>query len=365
MEAIGSLTGGVAHDFNNLLMAILSSLELLEKRVAHDARSLKLVDTARQGAERGASLTQRMLAFARRQELNPTTVEISGLVHGLTELLQRSVGPTIEIETRFPHDVKPVFVDPTQLELAILNLVVNARDAMPLGGTITISADARTIVSSTPSLTAGNYVLLSIADDGEGMDEQTLARATDPFFTTKGVGRGSGLGLSMVQGLAEQSQGKLSIRSRKGHGTTVDLMLPVAVAPLASHEPVEQPDAIPELAKPLRVLVVDDDFLIRTNTTAMLEELGHNPIEASSAREALEYLEHQSIDLLIADQAMPKVTGDQLIKEVRRSYPSLPIVLASGYAELPAERPEGVQKLQKPYSLRELEKAVEQATSTA
>ncbi|MDO9246217.1 MAG: PAS domain S-box protein, partial [Phenylobacterium sp.] len=222
LEAIGQLTGGVAHDFNNLLMAVLGSLELVRKRLPHDPRITPLIDNAMQGAQRGAALTQRMLAFARKQDLKLDPVDVPTLVRGMTGLLQRSLGPAMRIETHFPRGLSLVLTDPNQLENALLNLAVNARDAMPDGGAIRIEARPETLGEATEiGLPPGDYVRLTISDTGHGMDAAILARATEPFFTTKGVGKGTGLGLSMVHGLAEQSGGRMTVRSQVGEGTTV------------------------------------------------------------------------------------------------------------------------------------------------
>jgi PAS domain S-box-containing protein len=343
IEAIGHLTGGVAHDFNNLLAVVLGNLELLRKRLPEDARTRALLENAIEGAQRGAALTQRMLAFARRQDLNPQPVDVSALVRGMADLLQRSIGPTVRIETHFPLRLRPALVDANQLELALLNLVVNARDAMPDGGTITISGREEG---------PGPFIHLCVTDTGEGMDEATLARATEPFFTTKGTGKGTGLGLSMVHGLAEQSGGGFALRSRKGEGTTAEIWLPLAEvramaepsAPEAKHASPAEPD------RRLTVLVVDDDPLVLANTAAMLEDLGHTALQAASGAEALEILRQaQAVDLVLTDQVMPKMTGAQLIAAIRAERPQLPLIIATGFAELPADLDPHLPKLRKPF----------------
>ncbi|MBO0736453.1 MAG: response regulator, partial [Alphaproteobacteria bacterium] len=291
LESLGQLTGGVAHDFNNLLMTVLGNLELLKKYVPADPRIQRLVDGAIQGAERGASLTKRMLAFARCQELRPEPVEIAKLVNSMIDMLRHSLGPTIEIATDFEATLAPVRVDPNQLELALLNLAVNARDAMPLGGHLSISARAeRATGAEAPGLQPGRYIRTAIADTGCGMDEATLQRATEPFFTTKGRSRGTGLGLSMVDGLVAQSGGMMRISSQPGHGTRVDLWLPVS-DPRERDQAKPMPAALqlPQ-ARSLRVLVVDDDAMVGAGTVAMLEDLGHSAIEATTAARALEIL---------------------------------------------------------------------------
>jgi len=359
MEAIGQLTGGVAHDFNNLLMAVLSSLTLLEKRVSGDASAQRLIDNARQGAERGAALTQRMLAFARRQELNPEPVDIPALVRGMNDLLQRTLGPSHPIGLQFPLSLPWVLADSNQLEMALLNLAVNARDAMPGGGAISITASEATVEDRrVEGLAPGRYVKLAVIDTGTGMDAATLARATEPFFTTKGIGKGTGLGLSMIHGLAEQMKGELVLRSVIGKGTTAELWLPVtdvrqdAAAPTPVPETIDQP-------RNLRVLVVDDDSLVLMNTAALLEDMGYVVTEASSATEALAmFKDGSAFDLLITDQAMPGMPGTQLIEKTREIVPNLPIILASGYGELPEAAIHDIIKLAKPFGQAQLAAAI-------
>ena len=360
MEAIGQLTGGVAHDFNNLLMAVLGSLELLRKRMPDgDPKLLQLIDNAVQGAERGRALTQRMLAFARRQELDFKPVELATLMGSVRELLSRSLGPLVDLNIRMPEGLPLAQTDANQLETAILNLVVNARDAMPAGGTITISAEETTPPSEL-ALPAGRYVRLSVADTGSGMDAETLARAAEPFFTTKGVGKGTGLGLSMVHGLAEQSGGRLSLTSESGEGTTVILWLPVAATGATAAAIPAAPIVLLADARPLIIVAVDDDPLVLMNTTAMLEDLGHTVIDALSGPEALQKLsEAGQVDLVITDHAMPSMTGSQLAQHIRARWPALPVVIATGYAELPPGGNEELPKLSKPFSQADLARMLE------
>ena len=361
VESLGQLTGGVAHDFNNLLMAVLGNLDLLRKYVPDDPKMRRLIDGAIQGAERGAILTKRMLAFARRQELKPETVAVPALVDSMVEMLSRSLGPGIRIATDFAGDVPPTRVDPNQLELALLNLALNARDAMPLGGQLTISAHReRVAAGAVPGLDPGEYVCIAERDTGHGMDEATLKRATEPFFTTKGVGRGTGLGLSMVDGLVAQSGGAMRITSRLGVGTTVELWLPVshveraAIAPLLSLPSLPNPPPIEE-RRSCRILVVDDDPIVATGTVAMLEDLGHVATEAASGEAAWQVLcADEAIDLVITDHAMPGMTGTELAARIRRSWPELPIVIATGYAELPGDGGLGLPRLSKPYRQQDL-----------
>ncbi len=353
LESLGQLTGGVAHDFNNLLMAILGNLELVRKRV-DDERAVRLVDGAIQGAERGASLTKRMLAFARRQELKPEAVDIAKLVDSMIEMLRRSVGPTIEITTEFEPGLAPTRVDPNQLELALLNLSVNARDAMPNGGHLNITARAdRVAAGQMPGLEPGDYIFIEITDTGCGMDEATLRRAAEPFFTTKDRGRGTGLGLSMVDGLVGQSGGAMRIGSRPGFGTTVELWLPASPAGEADREHPAAPSIAGE-TRTLRVLVVDDDPIVRASTVAMIEDLGHRALEAASAADALEVLRSApQVDAVITDYAMPGVTGTALAANLGRIRPGLPVIIATGYADM-LPQASTLPRLDKPYRQKEL-----------
>ena len=355
LEAIGQLTGGIAHDFNNLLMAVIGSLELMRKRLPDDPKLRTLLDNAVQGAQRGATLTKRMLAFARRQELKHEAIDIPELVRGMTDLLQRSLGPSVLIETRFPLVSKPVLSDPSQLEMILLNLTVNARDAMPDGGQIVIATREEVLRPEDDSrLKPGAYICLTVRDTGTGMDEETLKRATEPFFTTKGVGKGTGLGLSMVHGVAEQSGGWFTLRSRKGEGTTAELWLPVAEG---QSLPIDRRKSVDEVVDQgsLVVLAVDDDGLVLTNTIAMLDDLGHTGIAASSGKEALNILRRQgSVDLVITDYAMPKMNGLQLAEAIEKEWPALPVVIATGFAEMETAIGLRMLKLMKPFTEAEL-----------
>jgi PAS domain S-box-containing protein len=356
MEAIGHLTGGVAHDFNNLLMAIQGSLELLKRRMPADPQLTQFLDNALQGAQRGAALTQRMLAFARRQELNLQAVDITDLVRGMTDLLQSSLGPSVQIETRFPLGLPKITADANQLELALLNLAMNARDAMPNGGSIVISAHERR-VTKEPGIKPGRYACVSVTDTGTGMDEETLMHAIEPFYTTKGVGKGTGLGLPMVHGMAEQSGGKLVLKSKPGEGTTVELCLPL------SNSDDERPADAPVRAeapktRALTIVSVDDDPLVAFNTCAMLEDLGHTVFCASSGPEALNLLRQHNVDLLISDHVMPGMTGIALANAALSEWPGLPIIIATGYSELPDGAGKNLPKLAKPFFQEDLAGAI-------
>jgi PAS domain S-box-containing protein len=355
MEAVGQLTGGVAHDFNNLLMAVLGSLEIARRKAAQGQDVVPLIDNAIKGAQRGAALTQRLLAFSRKQELTLQRVDVLDLVRGMTDMLQRSIGPSISIETRFPLVLPKTQSDPNQLESALLNLVVNARDAMPDGGSVIIAAQSLQITKdAVPGLNKGRYVCLSVQDHGEGMDAERLANATTPFFTTKGIGKGTGLGLPMVQGLMAQSGGKLVLKSVEGEGTTAELWLPEAEQTVeAKPEPAAEEPA--PAIRPLKVLAVDDDPLVLMNTVLMLEDLGHSVTEAHSGDEALRILQSSpDIDVVITDHAMPGMTGVQLSRQIAASWPGIKVVLATGYAELPSGSGSELLRLPKPFTQAQL-----------
>ncbi|WP_198351177.1 MHYT domain-containing protein [Flavisphingomonas formosensis] len=368
IEAIGQLTGGVAHDFNNLLAVVIGNLDLLRKHVPDDEpKAQRFLASAMEGAQRGAALTQRLLAFARRQDLRPEPVDVPQLVRGMADMLQRSLGPRIRVETHFPLSLRPAQADAHQLELAILNLAVNARDAMPNGGTLSIAADAQMLLpGNSEGLAAGIYIHLTLTDDGIGMDAQTLARASEPFFTTKGVGKGTGLGLPMVQGLAAQSGGRLALRSEPGVGTSVELWLPVAqnlIEPRPAAAPSRRDMA---RLRPRSILVVDDDPLVLANTVAMLEDLGHQPVPATSGPEALDRLQSDiQVDLVISDQLMPAMTGTELADRIRSNRPSLPILLVSGFAEFGVEDRKDLPMLRKPFDQRQLADAIADVSTSA
>ena len=369
MEAIGQLTGGVAHDFNNLLSVVLGNLDLVQRRLPADPKLKQLIENSIKAAERGATLTKRMLAFARRQELETAHVKVPALVGEMADLLQRSIGPSIQIGTAFPLRLPPVLADANQLELALLNLVVNARDAMPEGGTITVSArEAEIPAGDAGGLAPGHYVCLSVADSGQGMDEDTLARAVEPFFTTKGVGKGTGLGLSMIHGFADQSGGRLVLSSQKGAGTTAEIWLPMADA-VSGDQDLSPPEASPppEPARQLDVLAVDDDGLVLMNTVAILEELGHHVVEASSGEQALRLLrEGAPVDLLVTDQLMPGMTGLELIAAARSVRPGIPAVLATGYSEFQHDPLlADVVRLGKPFMQRDVAAAIAASNASA
>ena len=360
MDAIGKLTGGVAHDFNNLLAVIVGSLDLARQRLAIGADISRYIENAIIAAERGATLTQRMLAFARKQELRLESVDCVNLVRNMAGLLDSTLGSTVSIETRFPISLSCAHADPGQLELALLNLAVNARDAMPDGGRLIIEGVELDLhAHQHPDLASGRYVRLSVIDEGEGMDEATLNQAREPFFTTKGIGKGTGLGLSMVHGFAEQCGGSLTISSGLGQGTNVSLWLPVASSEnsLTEAAPETLDAVVGQDDQPLVILAVDDDELVLTNTAGMLEELGHTVFQAVSGADALRILDQGHIDMVITDHAMPNMTGAQLADVLEEIRPGLPIVIITGFAELPPQATRRL-RLDKPFKQAELARMV-------
>lgn len=357
METIGQLTGGVAHDFNNLLMAVMGNLDLLRKRLPDDPRLHRLVEGAIQGAERGASLTQRLLAFARQQDLRAVPVDLRALIEGMVDLLERSLGPRVELRLDLPQNLPPARIDANQLELAILNLAINARDAMPDGGRIYIAVTEYQTRGEV-GLGPGRYLKLSVADTGSGMSPEILKRAIEPFFSTKQVGKGTGLGLSMVHGLAVQLGGTLQLTSTVGKGTCATLVLPVAAA--APEAETVAPSA-EKVKRKAVILFVDDDPLIAMSTTEMLEDLGHRVIGADSGQHALDILKsEQPLDLMVTDHMMPGMTGLELAAASRQVRPSLPVLLATGYAELPEGTQLDLPRLAKPYHQDQLRDQLDQ-----
>ncbi len=363
MESLGHLTGGVAHDFNNLLTVIIGSLGLLKKRLPGDQRTADLLQNALEAAQRGANLTQRMLSFARKQRLDPQPCAIPDLLRGMTDLLIHSLGPSVSIETRFPLDLDLGLTDANQLELSIINLATNARDAMPNGGRIVFSASNQRVPADNPHrLAPGNYICLSISDtgSGSGMDEETLRRAVEPFYTTKGIGRGTGLGLSIVDGLAEQLGGRLTLESQPGVGTTANIWIPAVPrtpesARTGNGATPQPPSESERVRLSCRVLVVDDDPLVLNNTAAMLEDLGCSVLKADSGSLALEILTATpELDILLTDQAMPRMNGSQLVERVMAQGRPLKMALATGFAEKIEGAAAQLPKLAKPFGQEEL-----------
>jgi signal transduction histidine kinase/ActR/RegA family two-component response regulator len=363
LETLGQLTGGVAHDFNNLLTPIIGALDLLQRKVdGGDARSERLIANALQSGERAKILVQRLLGFARRQELQSGAVDIGALVGGMRDLISSSIGPEIELKLRCASELPRALADPNQLELAILNLCVNARDAMPEGGLLTVAAETALLgPGSEPRLPPGLYIRLSVIDTGVGMDEETLAHAVEPFFSTKETGRGTGLGLSMVHGLTAQLGGAFTLGSIVGEGTRADLYLPVT-DDLPDAAAVGTGDGTLQPARPLSILLVDDEDLVRRGTAEMLRDLGHRVVEAEGGAEALVTLTVQSdVELVVTDYKMPRMDGAELARRVRATHPGMPILLISGYTGA-ADPIEGLPRLNKPFGLAELADALRRAT---
>ena len=358
LETLGQLTGGVAHDFNNLLTPIVGALDMLRRQHVSDERSIRLISGAMQAAERATTLVQRLLSFARRQHLELRTVDIKGLVEGMHDLMQRTIGPHIAVHLEMASDLPPARVDPGQLELALLNLAVNSRDAMSGGGHLRLSLDEAQIGPvANEGLTAGRYIRLSVSDTGVGMDEATLTRAIEPFFTTKGQGEGTGLGLSMVHGLAAQSGGALRIRSKVGEGTTAELWLPIAEG--SADQLDDRDDELPSQPRKANILLVDDEDLVRLATAEMLRDMGHSVTEASSGTAALDQLSvGREFDLLITDYLMPGIRGSELVQEARERHPSLRALLLTGYANLAKGEAAGLPRLAKPFREGDLARVV-------
>ena len=352
LEAMGQLTGGVAHDFNNLLTPIIGSLDLLKERGVGGPREQKLIDGAIKASERAVVLVQRLLAFARRQPLSPSAVDFATMLAELRPLITTTVGAQITLKLDIAPGMPLAMADRNQVEMAFLNLAVNARDAMPDGGTLTIGADYQRVEGGHPAgLKPGAYIRVTVADTGRGMDDETRLRAVEPFFSTKGIGRGTGLGLSMVHGLVTQLGGGIVIDSVLGRGTAIGIWLPAtADMPIATAKIISMP--LPRRTG--TVLVVDDEELVRVATADMLGELGFQVVEAESGAEALAILnDRPGIDFLVTDHLMPAMTGMELITAARTQRPELPVLIVSGYSDLGGITP-GLPRLQKPFRQHEL-----------
>jgi PAS domain S-box-containing protein len=337
MEAIGHLSGGIAHDFNNLLTSIIGNIELLQRRgYITAAEPRRLLEIAKRSAERGASLTQRLLAFSRKQALDPRPLDANRLVRGMSELLQRTLGESIDIETVLAGGLWLTFADPNQLENALLNLAINARDAMPDGGKLTIETGNTYLdddyATAHVEVTPGQYVVIAISDTGDGMSEAVMSRAFEPFFTTKPEGKGTGLGLSQVYGFVKQTGGHVKIYSEPGQGTTVKVYLPRHLTEAKLEDPPARPD-FSAIGEGETVLVVEDDEDVREYTRAALTALGYRVLEAAEAGAALRVLEDDSeIALLLTDVGLPGMNGSRLAQEARSRLPALKILYTTGYA---------------------------------
>ena len=365
MDAIGKLTGGIAHDFNNLLAAVIGGLGLIERRVPLQEEHLKILNMTRRAAEQGSELVRRLLAFARRQQLAPAPIEMAPLSTAVTDLLAHTLGGLVELEWKIDATLWRPFADQSQLELALMNLIINARDAMPDGGSISVEGENRTLAQPQHGLAAGDYVVLAVADSGCGISPEMLEQVMEPFFTTKEVGKGTGLGLSMVYGFAKQSGGAFRIDSSVGLGTRAEIWLPRAPASLAAEEDVSGKRNSEFGVRPLKVLLVDDHEAVRATTAALLRDQGHDVIEASDGPEVLSLLESNrgGWELMITDYAMPHVSGAEVIRKSREISPGLPAIIITGYADAQsiARRPNNVAVLAKPFSPEQLQTAIADA----
>jgi PAS domain S-box-containing protein len=335
MDAIGQLTGGIAHDFNNLLAAVLGGIGMIERRVPLDEAQQKVVGMTRHAAEQGAELIKHLLAFSRRQKLEPAAVDVNSLAGNLNELMTHTLGGITELKWQFEDALHPVFADAAQLELALMNLIINARDAMPEGGTISVQAANREIdeASASPDLGAGSYVVIAITDTGCGIEPALLDQVLEPFFTTKAVGKGTGLGLSMVYGFAKQSGGAIRIESEVGAGTRVEIWLPAAEGASAPRKRVAAAAPAP-CERQLRILLVDDHDGVRATTAALLQDLGHGVVDVSDGQSAIELLTAapDAFDLVLTDYAMPKLSGTELVRRLRKLRHGLPAAIITGNA---------------------------------
>ena len=363
MDAIGKLTGGIAHDFNNLLAAVIGGLGLLERRVELADEERRILAMTRRAAEQGSELVRRLLAFARRQKLEPRVVDLFGLQEAVKDLLAHTLGGLIEIEWRATEGLWNAFADQAQLELALLNLIINARDAMPAGGTITVAMENQVLGSDNwAGLSAGDYVLVSVADRGTGIAADQLEKVLEPFFTTKETGKGSGLGLSMVYGFAKQSNGAFRLSSELGVGTSAEIWLPRPPEDARADDRLASDEPNAASSRGLRILLVDDHPEVRSTTAAILADLGHEIVEAASGNEALAALQSGdcSYDVMISDYAMPNLSGTEFLRKARELCPGVPAMIITGYAQPEAisDRPEDVEIVQKPFTQRKLATAL-------
>jgi signal transduction histidine kinase/ActR/RegA family two-component response regulator len=365
MEAIGRLTGGIAHDFNNLLHVVNMNLELVSL-YAKEEKVKPVVDRAKSAARRGARLTNQLLSFARSQSLMPRLTRVNQLILGMKDLLEISVGSGVEVVLDLCEEDATVMLDASQLEMSILNLAVNSRDAMPEGGKLTISTGTR-FLDEDRDLHEGDYVLVTVSDSGSGIPPNILPKVFDPFFTTKPVGRGTGLGLSQVYGFARQSGGVARIRSEEAKGTTVEMLFPEADAEAEASAATRQQPAVPVLAGAFHIMVIEDDPDVRRVIVECLSLIGYKVTEAGNGTEALAQLASIKPDLLVVDYAMPDMTGAEVISEARKLVGDVPVILATGYADMAAvERLAGRPPiLRKPFDIAQLGDAVSHALDNA
>jgi len=376
LDAIGQLTGGIAHDFNNLLAAVLGGIQLIERRVSLDDDQQRIVSMTRHAAEQGAELVGRLLAFARRQKLEPARVDIASVASSVTDLLTHTLGGLVSLKWHTGEDIGCAYADAAQLELALMNLIINARDAMPEGGTISVLGENREVSTeqarkSALGLASGNYVVLTVADTGSGIDPEIIQQVTEPFFTTKEVGKGTGLGLSMVYGFATQSGGTLRIESKAGEGTRVELWLPTAdetdTVATPRVEAVGKANGKPTPS--LRLLLVDDHEGVRATTAILLKDLGHEVTEAAGGSEVLDKLraDPDAYDIVVSDYAMPDISGTEVVRQARAIRSALPALLITGYADADSisALPDDVRVLIKPFTPEQLSCAIATAIDGA
>ena len=368
MDAVGKLTGGIAHDFNNLLAAVLGGLGLIERRIALDEDQRKIVTMTRHAAEQGSELVGRLLAFARRQKLEPARIDISKLSATVSDLLAHTLGGLVQLEWETGDDLWCAYADEAQLELALMNLIINARDAMPEGGAIRVTGSNVAVnAEGELGVAPGEYVVLAVSDSGCGIPADIVEQVMEPFFTTKDIGKGTGLGLSMVYGFARQSDGAIRIESRVGEGTRVEIWLPRAPALAAGEQAPATSASSPEPApdRSLSILLVDDHPGVRATTAALLEDLGHKVSQSASGAELLEEMARSpgAYDLIVSDYAMPLVSGADVIRRARELVPGMPGIIITGYADVQsiAKRPEDVLVLTKPFSPAQLSAAIRTA----
>ena len=337
MDAIGQLTGGIAHDFNNLLAAVLGGLGMIERRIPLDEHQKKIIDMMRHAAEQGAELIKHLLAFARRQKLVPDVVKVPQLATSVTRLLDHTLGGLVELQWNVENGISNVFADSAQLELALMNLIINARDAMPEGGIIKVHAKNAEVcgVEDSHDLSAGRYVAFAVSDTGCGIAPHLLDQVMEPFFTTKAVGKGTGLGLSMVYGFAQQSGGTVRVDSKVGSGTCVEIWLPEAQSERALEPKLPSEHTLTSPEEGLNILLVDDHDAVRATTASLLEDMGHKVTDVADGWSALDMVRRDEgrFDILITDYAMPKISGTQLVKQVRHIYPDMRAIIITGYAD--------------------------------
>jgi PAS domain S-box-containing protein len=369
MDAIGKLTGGIAHDFNNLLAAVIGGLGLLDKRAELTEDQRKILTMTKRAAEQGSELVRRLLAFARRQKLEPKAIDLAALQEAVWDLLTHTLGGLVNIEWRAGDGMWNAFADSAQLELALVNLIINARDAMPAGGTVTVSAENRTLdAGNWAELPPGDYVQLAVTDTGTGMSSEVLEKVLEPFFTTKELGKGSGLGLPMVYGFAKQSNGAFRLRTELGSGTTAELWLPRAPdGRQVEPAPSKKKERRAKVTRKLRILLVDDHAEVRSTTAAVLEDIGHDVVEATHGAEALKRMKGGDCgyDVIISDYAMPHLSGTDFLRGARELCPGVPALIITGYAEADtiSDRPDDVEILLKPFTANVLESTLSRICS--